>query len=450
MVQNKLRRRRPVAIIPQPEIFCWDEFEQIGDLERLELILRHLPDEQLMRTLERERGNGRNDYSVRAVWNSILAGIVFGHPSTASLRRELQRNAQLRQICGFGICSGTEAVPEAWVYSRFFRRLEQHFTELRRIFDVLVKRCESQLPGFGRHMGCDGKALASYARRSGKSKRADRRGEHDATWGVHAHHTHDRDGIMREQVKRWFGFKLHLVADTDYELPVAFAVLPANQNEMPVMHRLVEGLAAGTHKGLLQRCEVWSGDRGYDDGKLLSRLWDRHRIKPVIDIRNTWKDGEATRVLSGHENVTYDWKGTVCCHCPAMLKEREMAFAGFEKGRNTLKYRCPARHYGYDCAGAQRCPIRSAVRIPLCENRRIFTPVARSSYQWKRLYNKRSALERINSRIDTSFGFERHTIRGLPKMSVMVTISLSLMLAVAIGRTAEKQPQLMRSLARAG
>ena len=75
-----------------------------------------------MRTLEGERGNGRNDYTVRAVWNSILAGIVFGHPSTASLRRELQRNAQLRQICGFGICSGTAAVPEAWVYSRFFRR----------------------------------------------------------------------------------------------------------------------------------------------------------------------------------------------------------------------------------------------------------------------------------------------------------------------------------------
>jgi len=63
-----------------------------------------------MQTLERERGNGRDDYSIRAVWNSILAGIIFAHPSTASLRRELLRNAQLRQICGFGICSGTDAV----------------------------------------------------------------------------------------------------------------------------------------------------------------------------------------------------------------------------------------------------------------------------------------------------------------------------------------------------
>jgi hypothetical protein len=402
-----------------------------------------------MQILERERGNGRNDYSVRAVWNSILAGIIFGHSSTASLRRELLRNAQLRQICGFGICSGTDAVPDAWVYSRFFRRLEKHSTEVRRIFDVLVDRCREELPNFGRRMGCDGKALASYARRTGKSEHEDRRGEHDATWGVHAHHTKGSDGVMRETVKRWFGFKLHLIADTTYELPIAFTVLPANHNEMPVMHRLLDGLAR-RHEAVLQTGEIWSGDRGYDDGKLVTRLWDEYRIKPVIDIRNTWKDPDTTRVVTGQKNVTYDWKGTVRCVCPAMMKEREMAFGGFEKDRDTLKYRCPARHYGYECSGSDRCPVRSGIRIPLEENRRIFTPIARSSYQWKRFYNKRSALERINSRIDTSFGFERHTIRGLQKMSLMVTISLSLMLAVAVGRTAEKQPDLIRSLARTG
>ncbi len=400
-----------------------------------------------MQALERQRGNGRNDYSVRAVWNSILAGIIFGHPSIASLRRELSRNAQLRQICGFGICSGTDAVPDAWVYSRFLRRLEKHSGEMRRIFDTLVERCRRELPDFGRHMGCDGKALSSYARRTGKSEHGDRRGEHDAAWGVHAHHSRGRDGVMLETVKRWFGFKLHLIADTTYELPIAFTVLPANHNEMPVMHRLVEGLAERNEQ-ILHSCEVWSGDRGNDDGKLVRRLWDEYRIKPVIDIRNTWKDPDKTRVVPGQQNVTYNWKGTVRCVCPAMMKEREMAFGGFEKDRQTLKYRCPARHYGYQCKGSDRCPVRSGIRIPLQENRRIFTPVARSSYQWKRLYNKRSALERINSRIDTSFGFERHTIRGLQKMSMMVTISLSLMLAVAVGRTAEKRPELMRSLAR--
>lgn len=31
-------------------------------------------------------------------------------------------------------------------------------------------------------------------------------------------------------------------------------------------------------------------DRGYDDTKLIVKLWDENKIKPVIDIRNMWKD----------------------------------------------------------------------------------------------------------------------------------------------------------------
>lgn len=449
MVDKELQRRHPISSIPQPEIFCWNDVEELGDLERLELILRHLPDEPLMQAMERRRGNGRNEYSVRAVWNSILAGIVFGHPSVASLRRELKRNAQLRQICGFGPFGGTRVVPGAWVYSRFFGRLAEWMPELRRIFTELRRQCYETLPGFGRNLGGDGKALHSYARRRSKGREGDYRGEHDARWGVHRYHSYGADGTIQETVKRWFGFKLHVIAETEYELPVEFSVLPANANEMPVMHKLLERVER-EDPGILEICEIFSADRGYDDGKLVRRLWDAYRIKPIIDIRNTWQDADETRVVPGRANITYDWKGTIRCLSPVGGREREMAFAGFERDRETLKYRCPARHYGYECAGMGRCPVKSGVRVPLSIDRRVFTPVARSSYRWDRLYKQRSALERINSRIDTSFGFEHHTIRGLTKMSMMVTISLSLMLAIAVGRAREQRPDLIRSLVQAG
>lgn len=67
---------------------------------------------------------------------------------------------------------------------------------------------------------------------------------------------------------------------------------------------------------MLDDCEVFLADRGLDDGKLIERLWDDHGMKPVIDIRNMWKDGEPTRVVRGTTNVVYDCKGTVFCHCP--------------------------------------------------------------------------------------------------------------------------------------
>ena len=90
-----------MAIIPQLKLFAWNEIQTLGDLERLRLVLDYMPDEELMVALERKREKGRDDYPIRAMWNSVLAGIVFQHDSVEKLRRELARNGQLREMCGF-------------------------------------------------------------------------------------------------------------------------------------------------------------------------------------------------------------------------------------------------------------------------------------------------------------------------------------------------------------
>ena len=52
-----------MAIISQYSLFVWEkDLENLGDLRRLQLVLDSLPDEELMRTLEIKRGNGRDDY----------------------------------------------------------------------------------------------------------------------------------------------------------------------------------------------------------------------------------------------------------------------------------------------------------------------------------------------------------------------------------------------------
>ena len=90
-----------MAIIPRRSLFNWKNVESKSDLDRLRLVLEGLPDEGLMVSLEQRRGRGRDDYPVRALWNSLLAGIVFQHESVESLRRELSRNGELRDLCGF-------------------------------------------------------------------------------------------------------------------------------------------------------------------------------------------------------------------------------------------------------------------------------------------------------------------------------------------------------------
>ena len=449
-----------MAIIPQKGLFSWKEIEALGDLERLRLVLEYLPDEPLMQALERDRGKGRDDYPLRAVWNSLLGGVVYEHATVESLRRELRRNAQLRELCGFDPLKGEAGVPPPSAYSRFLRSLFRRAELIDAMFDELVEQLRTVLPGFGRHLAGDGKAIATHARprkKDAKPLPCDGRRDIDADWGQKTTREKKDDGTLYEKVRRWFGYKLHLVVDATYELPVAYEVRKASGSEFRVIPQQIEKLAE-RHPELWKDCEAFLYDKGGDDGKIITSLWDDHHVKPVIAIRNCWQDGEATRLVPGTRNAVYDYNGTVSCLCPRTLaarktgeadRAREMTYGGFEADRMTLRYRCPARQYGYTCAGESDCPARTGVQIKMELDRRVFTPMARSSYVWQRTYKKRTAVERVNSRLDVSFGFERHFIRGLAKMHLRVGLALIVMLAMALGRVKEKQKDKLRSLVRA-
>ena len=120
-------------------------------------------------------------------------------------------------------------------------------------------------------------------------------------------------------------------------------------------------------------------------------------------------------------------------------------------GRNEY----PAAAYGLRCEGWKKCHDDAGcetsgygrvVRVPLERDRRIFTPTPRSSVSWHRAYRRRNAIERINFRIDNSFGFERRFIRGKAKMTVRAGLALTVMMALAVGHIKAGRPECMRSL----
>jgi len=443
-----------VAIIAQKPIFGWDEIEGLADLRRLRLVLDSLPDEALMVALEAQRGKrGRDDYPVRPMWNALMAGVVFQHPTVESLLRELARNGQLRQLCGFWPRKKKALVPNSWAFSRFLSSVMKQEDLVKGMFDSLVEQVAEVLPDYGEHLAVDGKALASYAAGTSKAEEEagegqqepDGRRDTDAAWGVHAHSGIKEDGSVWEKVKKWFGYTLNLVVDTRYELPVGFSLTKANASEVVEAHGLLKQVEE-QHPVVVQRCESVAADRGYDDVKLIREISEGWQALPIIDIRNCWHDGEATKPAAGAENIVYDYRGTVSCVCLRTGTKREMAYAGLERERGTLKYRCPAAHYGIECVGRDRCPIGKTVRIAMAQEPRVFTPLPRNSYKWRRLYAGRTAIERVNSRLDNVFGFETHTIRGMTKMRTRCTLALVVMLAMALGRIRANQAEAMRSL----
>jgi hypothetical protein len=481
----------------EPSLFGWQDIEARSDLERLSLVRDHLPDARLVQYLEVMRGQGRDDYPVAAMWNAVLAGVVFQHPSIEALIRELGRNPALLQACGFAVLpiqkkplahlvrdpvtgqmtvvyaplqEARYAVPDSWNFSRFLANvieLEETLGMVTGMIATLREQLMEVLPEFGRHLGYDGKAIDSHS--TGRVNRTTgETSDPDADWGKHeTGGVEARTGKPWKKITRWFGYGVHSIADTQYEIPVAMHLTPASHAEQIQLRVMLEETFAETPE-LAERCRDFSADRGLDSAETKTLLWDSYGIRPLIDTRELWREEKRhpdydpskpiTRPLFPDrvDTIVHTEKGRVHCICPHTGEQRDLAFQGFEADRNALKYRCPAAAYGLDCQGRERCHRAGGVtpgeygrivRIGLADHdRRIFVPTPYGSPSWERGYNRRSALERINNRIDNSFGFERHFIRGLAKMQTRVGLALAVMMAMALGHVKEGRLGQMRSL----
>ncbi len=470
-------------------LFSWADVEQRPELQRLQLVLDTMPDGDILDALEERRGHGRDDDPVVAMWRAMLAGIVFQHESAQSLLRELQRNPPLLALCGFpalprqsapkrGVSEADgstviylpqplrDPAPDACNFSRFLRvvvELEEEQGMIAAMIRTMRERLMEEADDFGEFLGYDGKAMESHST-GARNRVTGKTSDADADWGKHeTHGMNAKTGKPWKKIKSWFGYRVHTIADTQTEIPVAASVTRASVSEVKELERLSERLFEET-PALAERCKEFSADRG----PLKATLWDQHRIRPLIDSRALWSAEKKqagydpakpiSRPLFRDRNdcIHHTERGEVICKCPATGTERSMAFQGFEADRSTLKYRCPAAAGGFACEGRDDChkgagckagAFGRVVRIDLEKhNRRIFTPTPHGSPSWRRGYNRRSAMERIYSRLDNGFRFERHTIRGKAKMTARVGLAMAVMMALALGHLRAGRKQQMRSL----
>ena len=234
-------------------LFSWDDVDSLPEMRRLRLVLDWLPDGPAIEALRARRGRGRDDYPVEAMWRALVAGMVFQHASMGSLLRELGRNPGLLSVCGFdplprqgkpwrevrthpgsGAATVVEfprparsPVPNAWNFSRFLESLERVEADtgcVTGMIDALREGLREALPDFGVHLGYDGKLIGSHS--TGRTNReTGRTSDPEADWGKHETRGVDaKTGKAWTKVKSWFGYGLHLIADTRYENPVAFEV----------------------------------------------------------------------------------------------------------------------------------------------------------------------------------------------------------------------------------
>ena len=362
-------------IVSQITFADYGEIEILGDLERFSLALSGLDDETLMQRLEAKRGKGRNDYPVRAMWNLLIAMKVFGHRTVESFRRELSRNSQLRGICGLNDLENKKhLVPPARVFSGFIKLLEGEQEEIDRMFESMVLELAEELPDFAKTTAGDGKYLDSYAKQEHKepNKAAGNRADNDAKWGVKEYHYEDQNGKSQVKKESHFGFKAHIICDVKTELPIAFSVTTANSDEKKAMTELIEKLTSS----VVDCMEYIMLDRGYDSTGII-RSSKSAGVIPIVDIRNCWKDGEATRQYKDTD-IVYDYKGNVYM-VDEKGEKRRMHYEGYDCQKKCLRYSYRGKMY----------------KIYTSYDERVFLPVARDSKKFERLYKGRTSVERL-------------------------------------------------------
>ena len=318
--------------ISQISIFDYTEIENLGDLERLKLFLDNVEDDELCEILEKERKNGRNDYPIRAMLNSIYAMKIFGHRGIESLRRELKRNSQLRTLCGYNegeykfLKKRKHLVPPARVYTGFMKSLKRHKEEIEKINEELVKFMYENLKDFGKDCAADGKYLDTYENQFYKNKVNDDRGEHGATSSCKTYY--NKDGTTK---KEWhYGYRAHIICDAKYGLPIKRKVTTAKNSEQVELDNMIEEMAQGEERYKLEKMENLMGDAGYDNGVRNKILKEEYNINPIMDIRHMWKE-EKYREVENQE-LAYNEDGEVFLIIDIEKQEYEkLKYLGYDK-----------------------------------------------------------------------------------------------------------------------
>lgn len=413
-------------------LFAWDEIEDSPSLQDIRQLLAILPDGRLLESLRLARGKGRDDYPVHVLWGVEILRIVLRHVHMEDCLAELRRNAGLRRLIGI---EDESRVPAKWNMSRFEDTLgrEPHRTLLKEVFNVLVQKLGAAVPELGRNVAGDATALAAR-RKSAEDARMEEENEGlPQASGGRKEYTDDDGKVTR--VVEWFGYKLHLIVDVKHEVVISYVITDTKAGDGETLPALLKEAEHNLPEG---RIETLAYDKAADTNDVHELLHPKG-IKPIIQIRSLWKD-DHERMLPGHDgnsNVVYHEDGSVHCYdrTSQPMVKHQMAYIGHEPARGTLKYRCPAKHEGWECPNSEICnagkQYGKTVRVPQEIDLRRFPSLPRTTKKFTSLYKGRTAVERVNARLKLFWGIDDGNVSGARRFTAQVGMVLAVHAAFA-------------------
>ena len=381
-------------------LFSFETLQEYQPKTRLALLFETLDLHPCLKELPAKSIRGPKGYCGYALLRALVAKQLFQIPTFTLLVERLAQDLSFAYDCGFRI---GDSRPSVATFSRFYQRLSQ-IGALEKLFESLVTEAMEQHIIQADVVAIDASQINAYEKARPKKQLTD--DGFSANWGA----KRDTHG---NQIT-WFGYKLHLAIDTRSELPLSLTVTPAHRHDSTQAIPLMEQLPV--------KPQAYCLDMGYDV-KSIYEYAHSQGAKAIVPLN---RRGEIEPPAGFDANRT-----------PVCSMGYPMVYWGADAKRGELKFRCP------HVCGKVECPQRSCwcstsdygmvVKCKIADDLRGHSLPHRGSRNWKELYNLRTSVERVFSRLKEMLGADSLKVRGLQKVRAHLTLCWCLVLGYKCG-----------------
>ena len=414
-----------MVLHPAKPLFDWESLEDSPSLQTIKDLLAALPDAKLLDSLRQARGNGRNDYPVHVLWGVVVLRVVLRHVTTEAVLGELRRNDGLRRLIGIDSRSPRAQAVEPLAIRGGARPGAPSLAPQRDL------QCVDSTLGAGRRRPGQGHRRRLHglsARRKDEEAAQEEIAEGLPQAGGGRKEYKDAEGKVTKVVE-WFGFKLHLLVDVKHEVVLSYEITDTKAGDGETLPVILE---QGEANLPADRIETLAYDKAADSDEVHKTLSGKG-ITPLIKMRGLWQT-DPERMLPGHDgtsNVVYREDGTIYCYDKVSEPpvRHKMSYIGHEPERETLKYRCPAKHEDWECPMSAICNAGKSygktVRVPRDEDPRRFPSLPRATKKFERKYKGRTSVERVNARLKVFWGVDDGNLKGSRRFFAQVGVVLA-------------------------
>jgi len=192
-----------------------------------------------------------------------------------------------------------------------------------------------------------------------------------------------------------------------YDLPVFLTIGQASRHDS-VQAVVALTLFRDLHPNFKIEYTLWDSAQDVYEFYELHQHWD---IEPFIDLNKRAKGKSSLP-----QPLSVNPFGIPCCS-----SGQTMIFDSYDQKRHRLKWRCPKKvgnkkiRSEANLACSEDCSPSAygrTVHTKTHDDLRLFTKTPRDSKAWKKVYNGRSASERVNKRFMVDYQIERCRVRS--------------------------------------